>query len=177
LEHNSSSASARLYLPDANILLTRFLADEGVAELTDYMPINADGKQPNEIIRALSVVRGEVNFKLLCQPRFNYALCRHEFRIEDQCAIFSPHEDVCPPMAHYSTIRLEREAQDVKAQFKLRAGEKATFLFGGVRPREQQPEMERVDERFPQAFTHLALISAATYLDRVLSGTPDAVWR
>jgi GH15 family glucan-1,4-alpha-glucosidase len=30
---------------------------------------------------------------------------------------------------------------------------------------------------FPQAFTHLALISAATYLDRVLSGTPDAVWR
>jgi GH15 family glucan-1,4-alpha-glucosidase len=30
---------------------------------------------------------------------------------------------------------------------------------------------------FPQAFTHLALISAATYLDRALSGTKDAVWR
>jgi GH15 family glucan-1,4-alpha-glucosidase len=30
---------------------------------------------------------------------------------------------------------------------------------------------------FPQALTHLALISAATYLDRVLTGTPDAVWR
>jgi len=30
---------------------------------------------------------------------------------------------------------------------------------------------------FPQAFTHLALISAATYLDRALSGMPDAVWR
>jgi GH15 family glucan-1,4-alpha-glucosidase len=30
---------------------------------------------------------------------------------------------------------------------------------------------------FPQAFTHLALISAATYLDRALSGTNDAVWR
>jgi GH15 family glucan-1,4-alpha-glucosidase len=30
---------------------------------------------------------------------------------------------------------------------------------------------------FPQAFTHLALISAATYLDRVLSGTREAVWR
>jgi len=30
---------------------------------------------------------------------------------------------------------------------------------------------------FPQAFTHLALISAATYLDRALSGNKDAVWR
>ena len=30
---------------------------------------------------------------------------------------------------------------------------------------------------FPQAFTHLALISAATYLDRVLSGEDGAVWR
>jgi GH15 family glucan-1,4-alpha-glucosidase len=30
---------------------------------------------------------------------------------------------------------------------------------------------------FPQAFTHLALISTATYLDRVLSGEDDAVWR
>ena len=30
---------------------------------------------------------------------------------------------------------------------------------------------------FPQAFTHLALISAATYLDRALSGNDNATWR
>jgi len=30
---------------------------------------------------------------------------------------------------------------------------------------------------FPQAFTHLALISAATFLDRALSGSSAAVWR
>jgi GH15 family glucan-1,4-alpha-glucosidase len=30
---------------------------------------------------------------------------------------------------------------------------------------------------FPQAFTHLALISAATFLDRSLSGNADVVWR
>src|SRR5580700_10830037 len=32
-------------------------------------------------------------------------------------------------------------------------------------------------ENFPQAFTQLALISTATYLDRVLSGKDDLVWR
>ncbi len=30
---------------------------------------------------------------------------------------------------------------------------------------------------FPQAFTHLALISAASYLDRVLSGHDQTAWR
>jgi hypothetical protein len=30
---------------------------------------------------------------------------------------------------------------------------------------------------FPQAFTHPALIGTATYLDRVLSGKDDSVWR
>ena len=50
----------QLYLPDTNILLTRFLAEEGVAEITDYMPIEGDGEQPNEIIRTVSVIRGKI---------------------------------------------------------------------------------------------------------------------
>ena len=83
----------QLYLPETNILLTRFLADQGVAELTDYMPIGTDGEQPNEIIRTLSVIRGEIDFKMQCKPRFNYGMCRHNLNIEDRCAIFSPASD------------------------------------------------------------------------------------
>jgi len=30
---------------------------------------------------------------------------------------------------------------------------------------------------FPQAFTHLALISAAAYLERTTSGKSEGVWR
>jgi GH15 family glucan-1,4-alpha-glucosidase len=63
----------QLYLPETNILLTRFLAEGGGAELTDYMPIEEDGEQPNEIIRTVSVVKGNVHFEMRCQPRFNYA--------------------------------------------------------------------------------------------------------
>src|SRR5246500_2627682 len=140
----------QLYLPDTNILLTRFLAEEGVAELTDYMPIGADGEQPNEIIRTLPVIRGEVNFKMRCQPRFNYGMCGHTVSIEDRCAIFSPTSDTCPPMALYSTIALRQQSQDAISEFSLRAGEKATFIFGGVRPRGQEPEMEFVEQRFKE---------------------------
>jgi GH15 family glucan-1,4-alpha-glucosidase len=39
----SNARVRQMYLPDTNILITRFLADEGVAELTDYMPVDSDG--------------------------------------------------------------------------------------------------------------------------------------
>src|ERR1700757_1981475 len=63
----------QMYLPETNILITRFLAEEGVAELTDYMPIDHAGEHPNEILRTVSVIRGNVRFERHCQPRFNYA--------------------------------------------------------------------------------------------------------
>ncbi|HYK49953.1 MAG TPA: glycoside hydrolase family 15 protein, partial [Terriglobales bacterium] len=138
----------QMYLPDTNILLTRFLAEEGLAELTDYMPIGTDEEQPNEIIRTLSVIRGEIDFKMRCQPRFNYAMCGHSVTIEDRYAIFSPKSDAFPPLALYSTVALQQQTADVTADFRLRAGEKATFVFGGVRAEGQQPEMEFVEQRF-----------------------------
>jgi GH15 family glucan-1,4-alpha-glucosidase len=138
----------QLYLPDTNILLTRFLSEEGVAELTDYMPIGEDGEQPNEIIRTVSVIRGKLEFKMRCQPRPNYARCGHTVNIEDGCAIFSPASDGCPALALYSSVPLRQESQDAACEFSLRAGETATFVFGGVRPQGQQPEMEFVEQRF-----------------------------
>ncbi len=138
----------QLYLPDTNILLTRFLADEGVAELTDYMPIGSDGQQPNEIVRTVAVIRGEVEFKVLCQPRFNYAMSGHTVNVQDRYAIFSPATDACPPLSLHSTVALRQQSQDVTAEFSLRAGENATFIFRGVRAQGEQPEIEFIDRRF-----------------------------
>src|SRR2546428_1606247 len=63
----------QLYLPDTNILITRFLAEEGLAELTDYMPIGTDDEQPNEIIRTLAANRGPGDFHIGVRPRLNLA--------------------------------------------------------------------------------------------------------
>src|SRR5437764_3563366 len=65
----------QMYLPDTNILLTRFLAEEGVAELTDYMPIATDGEEPNEIIRTLAGMRGGVDFKMRGVARCYHVRC------------------------------------------------------------------------------------------------------
>jgi GH15 family glucan-1,4-alpha-glucosidase len=138
----------QLYLPETNILLTRFLAEEGVAELTDYMPMEGDGEQPNEIVRAVSVIRGNVRFEMSCQPRFNYAAGKHELRISDRHATFFPADSACPPMSLFATVSLQPALQDVTSAFTLKAGERATFIFGSLRPKGQPPEMDLVDRRF-----------------------------
>jgi GH15 family glucan-1,4-alpha-glucosidase len=138
----------QLYLPDTNILITRFLAEEGVAEVADFMPISLVGEQPNEVVRMVQVVRGEAKFTVLCQPRFDYALRGHTTQVKDQCAIFAPQSNACPAMALYSSVALKQDSQDVVAEFTLRAEEKAIFIFGPVRAPDEQPEMEQIEGRF-----------------------------
>ena len=138
----------QLYLPETNILLTRFLAEDGVAELTDFMPIEQDGEQPNEIIRTVSVIRGNVHFEMCCQPRFNYAACEHEVEMSEGCATFLPADNPCPPMSLYATVALEQRSLDVTSAFTLKAGEKATFILGPSRATGQSPEMDLLGRRF-----------------------------
>jgi GH15 family glucan-1,4-alpha-glucosidase len=140
----------QLYLPETNILLTRFLAEEGVAEITDYMPIEDEAEDPNEIVRTVSVIKGNVTFKLHCQPRFNYGSATHRLEISDGCATFLPADSACPPMTLYSTKPLHAHANDATSHFSLQAGETANFVFGGLRPEGEPPEMNLLTQRFQQ---------------------------
>src|SRR2546423_259398 len=66
----------QLYFPDSNILLTRFLSSEGIAEVSDFMPITADPGS-HALIRRAKTVRGEVRFRMVCDPRFDYGRAEH----------------------------------------------------------------------------------------------------
>src|SRR4029450_13093018 len=66
----------QLYLPDTNGLLTRFLSDSGLAEVSDFMPVEEAGVAHN-LVRRAKTVRGEVRFSMRCDPRFAYARAPH----------------------------------------------------------------------------------------------------
>src|SRR6266511_474883 len=66
----------QLYLPDTNVLLTRFLDADGVAEVSDFMPAE-DAGQAHNLVRRAKTVRGEVRFQMRCEPRFDYARATH----------------------------------------------------------------------------------------------------
>jgi GH15 family glucan-1,4-alpha-glucosidase len=63
----------QLYLPGTPILITRFMSNDGVGEVVDFMPIAGErATDRHRIVRMVRVVRGQMRFRLDCQPRFNY---------------------------------------------------------------------------------------------------------
>jgi len=125
----------QLYLPDTNILVTRFLSSEGVAELTDLMPVTAGNHASpyaHQIIRILRVVRGEISFRLLCAPRFDYARVTHTVCQERDSLCFRPDSGDCLSMSLHASVPLRIDGLDGRAEFSLASGESAVFAFGNV---------------------------------------------
>jgi GH15 family glucan-1,4-alpha-glucosidase len=122
----------QLYLPDTNVLLTRFLSKDGVGEITDFMPVEElyAGK---ELVRRVTTVRGEVHYKLICKPRFNYARSDHKVNIRSDYEVifFSQGEDQTV-LRLSSSVPLRVENNDVVAEFTLRSNETADFLLEHV---------------------------------------------
>ena len=80
----------QMYLPDSNVLVTRFLSPEGVGEVVDFMPVEdrSSGKKTHQIVRVVRAVRGAVRFRLECQPAFDYARRPHQITLEGRGAVF-----------------------------------------------------------------------------------------
>lgn len=119
----------QLYLPDTNVLLTRFLSPEGVGETTDFMPVEElyGGK---ELIRRVTTVRGEVNYRMSCSPRFNYARNTHKVvLVNPKEAIFTSEGVDKTVLRLVSNQPLEIKDGDVICNFTLEIGEKADFLL------------------------------------------------
>ena len=67
--------STQRYLPRTNILETTFRTGEGTARLTDFMPVDEDGRPSGphpEIHRHLRGLGGRVPMEMVFMPRFEY---------------------------------------------------------------------------------------------------------
>jgi len=122
----------QLYLPDTNVLLTRFLSSEGVGEITDFMPVEElyNGK---ELIRRVTTIRGEVRYEMKCMPRFNYGRSTHLVQsVSDTEVIFTGTGDDNTVLRLKSSVPLKISGTDVTAEFTLQPTETADFLLEHV---------------------------------------------
>ena len=121
----------QMYLPDTNVLLTRFLSSEGVAEITDFMPV-AENCEDNSLVRRVTCIRGEIKFQLKCCPRFNYARSEHDTEAKENVVTFRSKGEDGTVLKLKSTIPLQVEQGDVITEFTLKNGEKADFILEDI---------------------------------------------
>jgi GH15 family glucan-1,4-alpha-glucosidase len=141
-------SSKQLYLPDTNVLITRFLMPEGVAEVQDFMPPARIGERTHRhrIIRRVLAVRGKMHFLVDIAPRFDYARIHHQVALTPHGALF------CSPELQLSLsapcpLKIVNSA-DVRARIDIRAAESATFV------------LERIERgEMPQAYSDADIIA------------------
>jgi len=147
------SAEARqvqLYLPDSAILLTRFLFEEGVAEVSDFMPV---GRGARTLVRRVKTVRGEISFRMVCAPRFDYGRARHriERRSHTEWLFASEGADRVAFLLR-SDVPLSGEEGDAVATFRLGAGQSASFILEEVAP--GRPAASAAPDYVSESFKH-----------------------
>ncbi len=120
----------QLYLPDTNVLITRFLSEQGVAEISDFMTIGGV-TNGHDLVRRAKTVRGEVEFQMSCAPRFDYGRVNHriEWGEKGRELFFVPESGGQPALRLWSECPMAVDGDRATARCTLRHGETAAFVL------------------------------------------------
>jgi GH15 family glucan-1,4-alpha-glucosidase len=161
----------QFYWPSTNILITRFLLAEGIAELEDFMAVGLPPDSPwhHHLFRRVRCVRGRVQMLLTCQPACDYGRKAHEVLLQPNGALFgSSGLTLCLstplPLKH-------GEQGSVTAEFLLEEGMSETFLFRSHAGEDAlmpcAPQQEEAEELFQRTVKFWqGWLSASTYRGR-----------
>jgi GH15 family glucan-1,4-alpha-glucosidase len=143
----------QLYLPDSNILLTRFLSADGVVEISDFMPVEEVGISHN-LVRRVKCVRGETEIRMVCAPRFNYARSSHKVErigTDGNTILFTSEGEDRTALRLTSSHPLQIENGDAVATFRLKPDESVSFV------------LEDAPTRVPPGFAAAGAVCAAGF--------------
>ena len=170
LRPESYARSQQLYLPDTNVLLTRFLSPEGVAEVVDFMPVMGPRERRHRLVRGARVVRGQIDFEVECRPAFDYAREEHEVHVKETGAVFKG-KDISLGLATHVPL-VEGPGGSARARFSLKKGVGIAFVLSEL------GEDEGPGETLTQAGFDEMLAGTLAYWRRWISScTYNGRWR
>jgi GH15 family glucan-1,4-alpha-glucosidase len=141
----------QMYLPETNVLVTRFQSLDAVCEVIDFMPVTRDEtpeRQSNCVVRVVRAVYGRMTLAMRCAPRFDYARGTHEATQTAAGSVqFRPAGD-SETLVLDATVPLSTDRADATAHFDLAQDESACFVFGAESDplRDALPCNEALDE-------------------------------
>jgi len=130
-ENPHQITTKQLYWPATNVLITRFLASDGVGEIIDFMPVGLreDELGYHSLIRQVKVVRGSMTFKVHCCPAFNYARDSHDLAVTPKGVCFYSGT---LNLGLATDIPLTKSSDGVTADFTLAEGEVTVFVLQAI---------------------------------------------
>lgn len=136
--------SKQLYLPGTAVLLTRFFADAGIAEISDYMPLTDHYEEHcGCIIRKIKTIRGNITYRMHCAPRFDYARTPHEAQQQGSSIAFTAGAPHLPKLRLLAEVPLEVRGADGYAEFTVSENDSVHIVLesftGDI---QQQPDIK-----------------------------------
>jgi GH15 family glucan-1,4-alpha-glucosidase len=123
----------QMYLPDTNVLVTRFFTGRGMAETIDFMSIGPEAggeteSRSRQIVRIAKAIRGPIPFRLECRPAFDYARQAHQISLagDSQSAVFDAGQQ---QFVLKGSRAMNQEGAGVTSDFALQSGEEAVFVL------------------------------------------------
>lgn len=127
IDHHSKSVEhSQYYLPDSNILTTRYKCAGGIAELTDFMAVTEEGEH-FRLYRRLTSITGNHQFKVRVSPRFGYGSRNaHLDYMGSRCVLKDP-EGEQPELVLTSWLDWIVDDHSIYAEVDLEEGETVDF--------------------------------------------------
>lgn len=120
----------QIYLPGSNVLQTRWLSGDAVVEVNDLMPVVVEAGLPPLLVRRVSVKSGQATIRMRCRVRHDYNRAPTQAHGEPNSVVFSAPGQ--PEVRLSASVALTLDDHTAIAQFELRAGESAEFVFGNA---------------------------------------------
>lgn len=124
----ATASRQQFYVPDSAILITRFLTEEGMVEVQDFMPVLRphDDQHRQRLVRRVVAVRGTMRMRARIAPRLDYGRARHQAVTgEGGVRFISDHLT----LELRSDVRLSAQDGDAHGEFELSEGGQALFVL------------------------------------------------
>ena len=120
----------QIYLPDTNVLQTRWLSDRAVVEVTDLLPIGDSEDDTPVLMRRVRVVSGQATFHMRCAVRHDYARAKTRARMDEKDVTFEAADQPSLRLSSDQVLRIDGHA--AVAEFTLEQDQSAEFMLGGI---------------------------------------------
>lgn len=118
----------QLYLPDTAILITRYLTNVGIAELTDFMPADEENSD-FALIRMLKIIKGDHVVRVELNPRFAYGKYGFYVVKENGTLVIQSNGPDKQGVRLISSVDLKMDEDRLVAEIHLKARDEICFVL------------------------------------------------